>query len=264
MISWQRPRSSGSGAACSHMPRLYGHECFRKGPSWRIFDGFSGIASLPPDAAQVDPVEEHHQVRRLDLHALGLRNRRRGWKAERALLQPLVAHRVPVAIPVQDLDPITTTTAENEQVPRQRIERQGRFDEVGERVEAFAHVGRLGTEEDPHGRGPAQHGRPSSTARMSPRVQGSNPVGTRTVGPPLSTISIGGAVRGGANSASTTRTGRKTWAADGSAGPLVDEFGRSPAVSRSRRFNSRRHQRKLQTFSPSLWQKARTASPLLS
>jgi hypothetical protein len=44
---------------------------------------------LPPDAAEIDPVEEHHQVRRLDLHALGLRSRRRGWKAERALLQPL-------------------------------------------------------------------------------------------------------------------------------------------------------------------------------
>src|SRR3954454_12500671 len=91
MISWQRPRLSGSGAACSHMPTLYGHECFRKGPSSRILDGFSGIAPLPSDAAQVDPVEDHHQVRRLDLHALRRVLRRRGREAERALLEPLDA-----------------------------------------------------------------------------------------------------------------------------------------------------------------------------
>src|SRR3954466_335376 len=114
MISWQRPRASGRGAACSHMPRLYGPECFRKGPSSRILDGFPRIAPLPPDAAQVDPVEEHHQVRRLDLHALGRRGRRRGREAERALLQPFVPHRVTVPVPVEDLDAIPTPTAKYE------------------------------------------------------------------------------------------------------------------------------------------------------
>ena len=56
-------------------------------------------------------------------------------------------------------------------------------------------------------------GGPPARRGCRPRVRGSNPAGTRTVGPPSSTISIGGAVRGGANSASTTRTGRKTWEA---------------------------------------------------
>src|SRR3954451_554496 len=174
MISWQRPRSSGSGAACSHMPRLYGRECFRKGPSLRIFDGLSGVPSLPPDAPQVYPVEDHHQVYRLDLNALRLVRSRRGREAETAPFQTLVPQAVSVPVPPQDLDPIATTTAEDEQVPRQWIERQGRFDKARERVESFSHVGRAGTKEEPHGRGPAQHQRPSSTARMSPRVRTSN------------------------------------------------------------------------------------------
>ena len=63
------------------------------------------------------------------------------------------------------LDPVATPTPENEEMSRERVESQGRFDEVGERVEPLPHVGRLGPEEDLHGRGPAQHGRPSSTAR---------------------------------------------------------------------------------------------------
>src|SRR4051794_35431646 len=114
MTSWQRPRSSGSGAACSHIPKLYGPECFRKGPSSRILDGLSGVPSLPPDTPQVDPVEEHHQVRRLDLKALGLRGRRRGRKAERALLQPFVPHRVSVPVPVEDLDAIPAPAPKDE------------------------------------------------------------------------------------------------------------------------------------------------------
>src|SRR5512135_690899 len=121
----------------------------------------------------------------------------------------LVPESQAIPVPVEDLDPIAASTPEDEKMPRQRIERQGGLDQVGERVEAFSHVGRAGTEEDPHGRGPAQHRRPSSTARMSPSVRGSNPAGTRTIGPSFNRISIGGAGWGGARSASTMRTGRK-------------------------------------------------------
>src|SRR4051812_18989586 len=103
----------------------------------------------------------------------------------------LVPKAISVPVPPQDLDPITATTPENEQMPRERVEGHGRFDEVGERVEALPHVGRIGPEKDLHGRGPTQHGRPSNTARIRPRVEGSKPEGTRTIEPVVSTISIG-------------------------------------------------------------------------
>src|SRR4051794_20281773 len=77
----------------------------------------------------------------------------------------LVPQGVAVLVPVEDLDPIAAPTPEDEQVSRERVEGHGRFDEVGERIEPLAHVGRIGPEEYSHGRGPAQHGRPSSTAR---------------------------------------------------------------------------------------------------
>src|SRR5262249_42017021 len=76
---------------------------------------------------------------------------------------------------------------------------------------------------DLYGRGPAQEDRPSSTARTPPRGRGSNPVGTRTVGPPFSTISIGGAGRCEARSASTMCSGRKAGETRGSVSRSVVE-----------------------------------------
>ncbi len=93
--------------------------------------------------------------------------------------------------------------------PGEGIERQGRFDQVGERVEAFSHVGRLGADEDPHGWRPTQHERPSKTARTSPRVRGSNPSGTRTIGPSGRRISIGMIGRADASRSSMTCTGKR-------------------------------------------------------
>src|SRR3954464_2858903 len=130
MISWQRSRPSGSGVLCSHMPGLYDQECFRKGPSSGIFDGIPGIASLPTDAAQVDPVEDHHQVRRLDLDPFRCAFHRRGREAEAAFFQPFVPKAISVPVPPQDLDPITATTPEDEEMSRERVKGHGGFDEV--------------------------------------------------------------------------------------------------------------------------------------
>jgi hypothetical protein len=71
-------------------------------------------------------------------------------------------------------------------------------------------------------------------------------------------------VRDGRRSASTTRTGRKAGDSRGSVGSLVANFGCSGVFSRSRLSSSRRHRRKLPSFSPSLSQKSRTDRPLPS
>src|SRR5512135_716766 len=233
----------------------------KRGPRTKISCGLPLVPSLPPDAAQVDPVEDHHQVRRLDLHALR-RVRRRGREAKGPAFQALVPVGQAVSIPVEDLDPIAAPVAEDIQVTRERVEPEGRPDQFGQTVEPFSHVGRLGAQEDPDGRGPAQHRRPSSRARTSPRVLGSKPEGTRTVGPPGSTISIGGADRVETASRSTTLTGRKAGAASVGS-PSCSPRGAGEGCW-SRRANSCRHHQKVQSFNPSRRQKSRTASPLRS
>ncbi len=45
------------------------------------------------------------------------------------------SRRLAVLVPVEDLDPVAAPTPEDEQVSRERVEGQERFDEVGERVE---------------------------------------------------------------------------------------------------------------------------------
>jgi hypothetical protein len=76
------------------------------------FDEFSGVAPLPSYAAETDPVEDHHQVRRLDLDMAG-RLGRRGREPEASSLQPLVPQDISIGIPIEDLDAIAAPAAEN-------------------------------------------------------------------------------------------------------------------------------------------------------
>jgi hypothetical protein len=65
-------------------------------------DGFSGVAQLPPDAAEIDPVEDHHQVRRLDLDMTG-RLGRGGREPEAPFFEPFVPKDISVGIPISIL-----------------------------------------------------------------------------------------------------------------------------------------------------------------
>jgi hypothetical protein len=63
---------------------------FEKGLLPQILGRLSFVAPLPPDAAQIDSVEDHHQIRCLDLDALlRLLCRSRGREAEAPSLQSL-------------------------------------------------------------------------------------------------------------------------------------------------------------------------------
>jgi hypothetical protein len=83
------------------MPGLYGRERLRKGPSSEILDGFSGVSPLPADAAEIDPVKDHHQVRRLDFYALRRARRRCDREADRALLESLVPEGISIGVPIE-------------------------------------------------------------------------------------------------------------------------------------------------------------------
>jgi hypothetical protein len=61
----------------------------------------------------------------------------------------LVPEREAVAVPVEDLDPVASAVAEDVEVPRERVLGDPVADELGEAIEALAHVGGLGGQEDP-------------------------------------------------------------------------------------------------------------------
>ena len=86
-----------------------------------------------PGVARVDPFEDGGLLGGSDLDAavLGL------GKAEGVFLQPLVPEREPVAVPVEDLDPVAPAVAEDVEVPRDRVLGDPIADELGEAVEAL-------------------------------------------------------------------------------------------------------------------------------
>ena len=113
-----------------------------------------------------------------------------------------------------------------------------------------------------HGRGPAQHGGPPARPglhrgsgdriRSGPAPSGRRPARSRSVGP---------AGMGRSQHRRRAPGGRRAipvvrWF------PWSPSLGREVVFSRSRRFNSRRHRRKLQSLSPSRSQKAWTDRPL--
>ena len=93
-------------------------------------------------------------------------------KLKCAGLQPFVPNAKPILIPEQDLDSITITIEEQEQVARQRILIEDLLSLAHQAIEAIAHLRRRHTEEDPdvgkvcHEFGAFQ-GRSAPTTRMT-------------------------------------------------------------------------------------------------
>ena len=85
--------------------------------------------------AQVDPREEHGQLRRLEFDTvLGDRI----GQLEGASFESFVPDRQPVAVKVEDLDPIPAAVEEEEEMAGQRVLPKALLDQSGETVEAFA------------------------------------------------------------------------------------------------------------------------------
>src|SRR5262249_57086350 len=101
-------------------------------------------------------------------------------------LKPLINNYVSVTVPIEQLDSVAAAIAKDKDVPRQGVIAQVLPDQLGQSVESFAEVGRCQGQPDAHGRGEAQHGRPSSTASSRRKVAASNPGATRTVRPSVS------------------------------------------------------------------------------
>src|SRR5690606_2290289 len=138
-------------------------------------------------AGQVHAIQQHGPLGRRDRHAcLSLLRCR---EPERACFEPLVPQAQPVAVPVQELHPISPAIAEHEQMARERVLLQHVLHHRGQPVEAPPEVCRLEADEDLDLTGYAQHG-PGSSAASTPRsVCGATPSGTRSTTPSGSTTS---------------------------------------------------------------------------
>jgi hypothetical protein len=85
--------------------------------------------------AQVDPREEHGQLRRLEFDTVlgnGI------GQLEGAGFESFVPDREPISIKVEDLDPISPAVEEKEEMAGQRVLPKALLDQSGETVETFA------------------------------------------------------------------------------------------------------------------------------
>src|SRR4051794_14138078 len=98
------------------------------------------IAFAMFDARQIDPFQEHDEVRGADPDARLTLERQR--KAVPSGFESLVPERVPVLLPQQELDPVGGLVSEDEDVPRERIASEPFPDHGGQTVERFSKIDR--------------------------------------------------------------------------------------------------------------------------
>src|SRR5262245_4031766 len=115
----------------------------------------------------------------------------KGGRIGALLLLSLVPDGQAVAVPVKQLDAVAALRAKDKEVSGKRIGTEEITDHLHQAVEAAAHVGRLGAQEDAYRQRQTQHGVASAsrTARSCRRVAASKPTGTRRTRPAWSTSS---------------------------------------------------------------------------
>src|SRR5262245_6908498 len=163
------------------------------------------VARPPPRARELDPAENHRQLRHRDTQV----GRVPGREGERAPYQPAHIQPVTVALPGQDLETVPAAVAENKQIAAARVPAQVGGHDSRETVEALAPVLRLEAKPNPPGQPEGQHAPPPRAATSRATAVGSVPTGTRTISPLGRTTSAVGS--------GTTRTG-----ANAGAGGVVD------------------------------------------
>jgi hypothetical protein len=85
--------------------------------------------------AQVDPREEHGQLRRLEFDTVLVNGI---GQLERARFESFVPDRQPISIKVEDLDPIPAAVEEQEEMAGQGVLPKALLDQSAETIEAFA------------------------------------------------------------------------------------------------------------------------------
>src|SRR4051795_11780319 len=109
----------------------------------------------PACTPHVDPGEDHGELRRLELDAVGFGGARH---LEGSGLESLVPDGQAVTIEVEDLDAISASVDEEEEMAGQGVLAEALLDQPAEAVEALAQVGGPGAEEDADGGGEHDHG----------------------------------------------------------------------------------------------------------
>src|SRR3990172_8736659 len=114
------------------------HKGLQKSCEGWIFSRRTREAFAALDARQIDARQQHREFTGFQFHAhprlLGSR------QTKRAFFQTLVPDREPVGVPVQDLETISTTAGEQEQMTGQWIVPQRLADQRRQGVKALAHV----------------------------------------------------------------------------------------------------------------------------
>src|SRR5579883_992710 len=103
-----------------------------------------------PGRAEVDPGEDHGQLRRQERDAVAGAG---VGQLEGAGLEPLVPDRQAVVVEIEDLEAIPAAVDEEEEVTGQEVLAEAFLDQAREAVETLAHVDRSGAEERADGRG---------------------------------------------------------------------------------------------------------------
>ncbi len=115
----------------------------------------------PPDAREVDAIEEHGELGGVELS--GDRVFGQQWAAEAAGLEALVEDDEAAVVPGEDLHAVTAAGDEDEVVAREDVLAPGALDDGGQTVDAVAHVHRLTRQQNSHRAGKEQH--PLTSAR---------------------------------------------------------------------------------------------------
>ena len=86
---------------------------------------------------QVDPGEDHGQLRRPEFDAVGFGG---AGHLEASCLEPLVPDRQPVTVKIEDLDPIPAPVEEEEEMAGQEVLAEALLDQSREAVKAFKSI----------------------------------------------------------------------------------------------------------------------------
>ena len=115
------------------------------------------------DAAQIDSVQEHRQLSRIELNVLLSRGVER---AEAASLEALVPKHEATALEREDLGPVAAGREENEEVSAEEVLASGTNDRT-ETIEALAHVDRRDEKANADRRREPDHGARPLTPRST-------------------------------------------------------------------------------------------------
>jgi hypothetical protein len=83
-------------------------------------------------------VEKPLELAAADAQSLGFTN---AWPFESAFLQPTVVEPEPIAIPVQDFEPVTALITEHKHAIREWIKLKLATDYSSQAVDGFTHIG---------------------------------------------------------------------------------------------------------------------------